>query len=409
MPSDTLTSLPAPELYPVPLEPRSRRLESLDMLRGLLMILMALDHTRDFFSNSQLNPTDPHESYPVLYLTRWVTHLCAPGFVALAGCSVYLQRRRGKTVPELRRLLITRGLWLILLEFTVISFGWSFAFMPFLQVIWAVGLSMVGLGLLMGLPTWAIGAVGGSIALLHNLLDPIRAKSFGNFADVWVLVHQPGMLMLHGHPEGFVAYPALAWFGVICLGYAFGPVAASAPETRRRTAVGLAAGFAAVFSLLRLHNGYGDSIRFEHLETGTQTAMSFLNVQKYPPSLEYVLATFTVLLLLYAAFDLAASRDWARPVRRVPETLGRVPFFYYVPHIYLLHLLAIGGTLAMHSDPQFWFGLGVVSGGPRPAGWGFSLPVVYCVWVSVVAILYGPCLWFSRVKARRSDWWLSYL
>src|ERR1700722_3201261 len=165
----------ASELFPVPLEPRTRRLESIDMLRGLLMILMALDHTRDYFSPLQVNPTDPHESWPLLFATRWVTHLCAPGFIALAGASVYLQKRRGKSNAELRRLLITRGLWLVFLEWTVIGFGWSFGFFPFMQVIWAVGWAMIGLGLLIELPAWAIGGVGAAIIGLHNLLDPIKA------------------------------------------------------------------------------------------------------------------------------------------------------------------------------------------------------------------------------------------
>jgi uncharacterized membrane protein len=400
------TAASSSELFPVPLEPRTRRLEPVDMLRGLLMILMALDHSRDFFSTLQVDPTDPQTSWPALFATRWVTHLCAPGFVALAGASVYLQRQRGKTTAQLRRLLITRGLWLVLMELTVVDFGWSFAFAPFLQVIWAVGWAMVGLGVIIGLPDLAIGGLGAAILLLHNLLDPIRAASFGDLRDVWMILHQPGMLTAGGHSIGFEAYPLLPWFGVICVGYAFGRVAAA--EHRERIALGLAAVFATAFTLLRVLHGYGDSYRFEVLDTPARTAMSFLQVQKYGPSLQYCLATFSVLLVLYAAFDWIARRDWIPAVRRVFETFGRVPFFYYVPHIYLLHLLALAITMGEHLDWHVWFGMTFLLG-KYPPGWGFSLPVVYAIWLGVVALLYAPCAWFAGVKARRRDWWLSYL
>ena len=370
------TAISAAELFPVPVEPRTRRLESIDMLRGLLMVLMALDHSRDFFSTLQVDPTDPLTSWPALFATRWVTHLCAPGFVALAGASVYLQRQRDKTTAQLRRLLLTRGLWLVLMELTVVDFGWSFAFAPFLQVIWAVGWAMVGLGLVIGLPDKAIGGLGAAILLLHNLLDPVRAAAFGNYRDLWLIVHQPGMLMISGHPIGFEAYPLLPWFGVICVGYAFGRVAAAA--NRRRIALTLATIFATTFTLLRVLHGYGDSNRFEVLDTLARTAMSFFQVQKYGPSLQYCLATFSVLLVLYAAFDLAATRDWVRGARRVLETFGRVPFFYYVPHIYLLHMFALLGTMAEHGNWHIWFGPTFLVGN-YPPGWGFSLPVVYAI------------------------------
>ena len=408
MPTDVLKSKPlaSSELFPVPLEPRTRRLESIDMLRGFLMVVMALDHTRDFFSNIYVNPTDPHHSWPLLFFTRWITHLCAPGFVALAGTSVYLQRQRGKTPGELQRLLITRGLWLMLLEVTVVGFGWSFGFAPFFQVIFAVGISMVGLGVIIRLPTAVIGGLGAAIVILHNLLDPIKASDLGDFKDGWILLHQPGMLTLDGHPAGFVAYPVLAWLGIICLGYAFGPIAAAA-ATRRQRSLLIAVSSLAIFVVLRVFRLYGDPNRMETLATPSQTIMSLLNVTKYPPSLEYVLATFGALLLIYAAFDLISSRDWIAPTRRVLETFGRVPFFFYVSHLYLLHVAAILTTLAMHAPTNFYFGLGVHSGGPKPIG--FSLGVVYLIWMAVVVALYLPCLWFSRLKARRRDWWLSYL
>jgi uncharacterized membrane protein len=396
------------EDYPVPVNPPSRRLESIDLLRGLLMLLMALDHTRDFFSNAQVDPTDPHQSWPALYFTRWVTHLCAPGFVALAGASVYLQGKRGKTRGDIGRLLLTRGLWLILMEVTLVDFGWSFSFFPFLQVIWAIGASMVVLAALQWLGVIAVGLVGAAILLGHNLLDPIHAAQFGSGKDLWLMLHDRGFLTYHGHPFALLFYPVLAWFGVMCVGYAFGPVAASAPAARQRIAAALGVVFLLVFSALRLMNGYGDKYRFEHLSSPARTAMSFFQVQKYPPSLEYVLATFGFLLLLYTLFDIAAARDWLAPVRRFFEVFGRVPFFYYVLHIYTIHGFALLASMAMGLHWQVWIGPAFFTG-DRPDGWGYSLPVVYGVWFAVIFVLYWPTRWFSQLKRRRRDWWLSYL
>ncbi len=399
-------SLAAAELFPIPVEPHRRRLESLDILRGLLMILMALDHTRDYFSNAPVNPVDPHTSWPALYITRWVTHLCAPGFVALAGASVYLQRKRGKTPTQLSRLLITRGLWLVFLEFTVISFAWSFGWAPFMQVIWAIGISMILLGVIMRFrpPTALIGTLGATIVLLHNLLDPLNRHPFGWLENGWEIINMPGFFMFHGQREIMMFYPVLPWFGIICVGYAFGPIAASAPARRQKIAVALAASFFTVFSLLRLFHGYGDPFPFEHLATPAQTAMSFMSVMKYPPSLHYALATFTVLLLLYAAFDFAATRDWLPRLRAVFETYGRVPFFYYVPHIFILHGLALLGVMAFHLNWHIMIGKALIWDDATPPNWGFGLPIVYAIWLSVVALLYLPCNWFAALKARRRDW-----
>ena len=309
------------------MERPTRRLESVDLLRGLLMILMALDHTRDFFSSANVDPTDPLTSWPALFFTRWITHLCAPGFVALAGTSVYLRRHRGKTRPQLTRFLLARGCWLIFLELTLIGFGWFFKFpIPFFQVIWAIGASMIVLAFLQWLPVAAVGVVGAAIVLLHNLLDPIQASDLGRYADLWKLFHESGMLKYHGQIVGLAFYPVFAWIGVICLGYAFGPVVVAAPVRRRRIALGLAALLLGAFSILRVIGGYGDRFHWHTLATPTQSAMFFLEVQKYPPSLDYVLATFGFLLLLYTAFDKAATENWLPRPRRFIEIYGRVPF-----------------------------------------------------------------------------------
>ena len=391
------------------MNPGRRRLESIDLLRGLLMLLMAIDHTRDYFTSvSGFDPTDPARSWPALFATRWVTHLCAPGFIAVAGTSVYLQRQRGKWPGAMTKLLVTRGLWLMFLEVTLISYGWSFSLAPGLQVIWAVGASMVFLGALQRLSVRAIGIVGTAIVLLHNLLDPIRSTQFGGGAILWTLLHEQGPLLLHGRLIGFVMYPLVPWVGVICLGYAFGPVATLDAARRQRLAGLLGSSFLAAFVVLRLVHGYGDHDRFERLGSPVRSAMSFLKVEKYPPSLHYLLATLGVVLLLYAVFDVAVTRDWAPRLRTFVEVYGRVPFFYYVLHIYLIHGAALVLTAEQHRNWRFWLMPGAVFL-RHLDGWGYSLSGVYLVWLLVMLALYLPCRWFGRVKARRRDWWLSYV
>lgn len=374
------------------------------------MIFMAIDHTRDYFSNATINPTDPLHSWPALFATRWVTHLCAPGFVALSGASVYLQRQRRKSIQDVTRLLLTRGLWLIFLDVTLISFGWSFTLLyPFFNIITAIGCCMIGLAALQRLSTRTIGLIGAAILLLHNLLDPIHAADLGRFSNFWIFFHQRGFMTLHGHPVALFYFPTFAWFGIICVGYAFGPIVTTPYPQRRRITLSLGAAFLAIFAILRVVHGYGDSNRFELLASPAQTAMSFFQVQKYPPSLQYALATLGVLLMLYSLFDLAAESNWMPRLRSFIEIFGRVPFLFYALHIYLIHAAALVATLALHMDWHYWIGWGPNWGDGGPPGWGYGLPGVYAVWAAVVLTLYFPCRWFSQLKGRRRDWWLSYL
>jgi uncharacterized membrane protein len=388
-------------------KPASHRLESIDLLRGLLMLLMALDHTRDFFSVPTGDPTDPLTSWPALFATRWITHLCAPGFIALAGISVYLQRQRGKSAEQMTRMLVTRGVWLILLEVTVVSFAWAFSLSTYLQVIWAIGVSMICLGFLQRFSRALVGAVGISVLLLHNLLDPIRAASFGNWALLWNMVHQPLLLRYHGGAIFVIIYPVLPWSGVILVGYVVGPLFCMAPQVRQRTAVLIGGLFLLVFSPLGIWHGYGDHRQFQHLATPSRTVMSFLDVEKYPPSLHYILATFGVLLLIYALFDAIATRGWLPRLRGFLQVYGCVPLFYYVLHLYLIHSAAL--LLSFHEHLDWRYFIRPLTPFTYMAGWGLSLPLVYCVWLGVILALYLPCWWFGRLKARRRDWWLSYL
>jgi uncharacterized membrane protein len=390
--------------------PAYKRVEAVDLLRGLLMILMALDHTRDYFSNVTIDPTDPFASWPALFATRWVTHLCAPGFVALTGTSVFLQRRRGKSSNEIGRLLWTRGLWFLLLDATLISFAWSFTFRyPYLNIISTIGVSMVLLAPLQRMSPRVVGVLGAAIVLLHNLLDHVQGTMVGHLPNLWVVLHERGFLVLNGHRVAMVYFPVLAWFGIMCLGYAAGPLLTAPLPSRRTGALWTAGLFLSGFTVLRLLRGYGDTYRFAHLQTPAQTTMSFWQLQKYPPSLQYTLATLGILLLLFVAADAVVQRGWLLHTRHFLDVFGRVPFFFYVLHILLIHSAALVLSYAVHADWRFWIGPGNTWGDTVPANWGYGLPAVYAIWASVLAVLYLPCRWFSRLKQRRRDWWLSYL
>ena len=371
------------------------------------MVIMALDHTREYLSNARIDPTNPILSWPALFATRWITHLCAPGFVALAGTAVYLQRQRGKSRPQITRFLVTRGLWLIFLDLTLVSFGLTFSALPIFEVIWAIGASMIVLAALLWAPTAAIGLFGAAVVVLHNLLDPIEAQSLGAGYNVWLLLHQPGLLHLPGGLVAIVAYPLIPWCGVMALGYWFGEVTTLAAARRRRLSALLGLGFLAAFAALRLTGRYGDPNHLQHLSTFSHTAMSFFAVGKYPPSLQFLLATLGILLLLFALVDWVVDKGLLAAIRAPLEIFGRIPFFYFVVHIYLIHAIAVLWWLASPAG-----GVGKLSSaalaGPPP-GFGYGLPVIYAVWIGLVLAMYLPSRWFSRIKARRRDWWLSYL
>jgi uncharacterized membrane protein len=401
---------PAEQIEPRPrYSGRSYRVESVDVLRGLLIVLMALDHARDYFSSAAIDPTDPVHSWPALFITRWVTHLCAPGFILLAGASVYLQRQR-KSAAMLTRSLILRGLWLIFLEVTVVSFGWSFGFgAPILQVIWVIGACMIVLAGLQWLPMPAVGLFGAIVILGHNLLDPIRASAMGDWSDAWHILHERGWLTFHAHPIALYGYPVIPWIGVMALGYCFGAVVTLVPERRQRISALLGMASFGAFILLRLTHSYGDpGPGFQHLGTPAHTLMSIFSVQKYPPSLHYLLATLGIVFLLFSALDYASWHARMPRLRAFLDVYGRVPFFFYIVHIFLIHTLALIVAAATTPTWRFWITPDVVFTS-HLAGWGYPLPVVYLVCIAVVLILYPVCAWFSRLKDRRRDWWLSYL
>lgn len=386
------------------------RIAEIDILRGLVVVLMALDHVRDFFHLGAfaIDPLNPEQTTPLLYATRWITHLCAPTFVFLAGVSAFLQRANGKATPNLAMFLLTRGLWLIALELTLISVGWAFWIPPmiFLQVIWAIGLSMIALAGLIWLPAPMVLAVGVAIVAGHNLLDPIPPENLGGAALLWTLLHEGGPVFFGGAPIGFVAYPVLPWIGIMAVGYGLGGVFLRPPAQRERTLLALGAAMLAGFVVLRFLNQYGDPNPWRAYAALGDSAMSFLNVAKYPPSLHFVLVTLGVVFVLWPL--LARLRG---PFARFLGIFGAVPFFFYVLHIYLVHALAMVANAATGRDPSLLFNFFVnnFTGAPGVERLGFLLPWTYAAWGVVLALLYPLCAFWAALKRRRRDWWLSYL
>jgi uncharacterized membrane protein len=417
------------------------RLDAVDRLRGLVMVLMALDHTKGYFINAHFDLLDLTQTTPALFLTRWISHLCAPTFMFLAGTGAYLAAWRGKTKPELAWFLLTRGLWIVLLEVTVVRMAWTFD--PDLSgnnagVLWAIGWSMVALAALVFLPTPVVGAIGIVMIAGHNLLDDIDPARFGSYTPLWEILHRKEMhhddLKLFGDAITFgTQYPLIPWIGVMAAGYGFGPLLLRDPAARQRLLIGLGTALCLGFLVVRGINIYGDPDPWSPQRDGVFTILSFLNCHKYPPSLCYLLMTLGPALLLLAFFERAPLAP-GRPLL----IFGRVPMFFYLIHIPLIHGLQLGVAWLRFGpavlDPQLlglpaaaastWSLLATPSGqGPLlaaaglfpertalfPVEVGYSLPQVYAIWLGILLILYLPCRWFAGVKSRRRDWWLSYL
>ena len=389
------------------------RLESVDVLRGAVMILMALDHTRDFFGDAAASPTNLATTTVPLFLTRWVTHFCAPVFFLLAGTGARLAATR-RTTGEISRFLLTRGLWLVVLELTAMRAIWQFNVdyhLIILNVLWALGWSMVALAALVWLPIAWIAAVGAAMVLLHNAADGIAAQRFGALAPLWNVIHQPGLIVATPRIVVLLAYPLVPWIGVMALGYALGEVMTWAPERRRAVVARLGAALVVAFVALRATNVYGDPGRWAPQRSAAFTVLSFINATKYPPSLLFLAMTLGPALLALAWLDRRLVARGSSRVLEVVRTYGRVPFFYYLLHALLLHVIAVVAyAVRFHTiAPAFQ--------SPTPdrfpitqlPGWPVSLPWVYLTWVVVVALTYPVCRWYAALKARRRDWWLSYL
>jgi uncharacterized membrane protein len=377
------------------------RLESVDRVRGIVMVLMALDHVRDFLTNTNVNPVDLARTTPGLFFTRWITHLCAPTFVFLVGTGAYLSLTRGRSRTDVTRALLTRGLWLVILEQTVMKFGLMFAWQPFYfgLILSAIGWSMIVLAALVRLPTSAIGAIGVAMIVLHNLFDRVTPASFGSAAWVWNILHVQGLIGNPASPTALIGYPLIPWIGVAACGYASGPVLLMEPERRRRILFRTGAALVAAFLVLRLINVYGDPAPWSVRQNVMFTVMSFLNCQKYPPSLLFLLMTLGPMMLLLVALEGGARSNGFF------LTLGRVPLFYFIVHFYLIHVGALALAYVLGQPLSMLFGLP----GSPPPGYGQGLLVTYIFWIATVLVMYPLCRWFAGVKARRRDWWLSYI
>jgi uncharacterized membrane protein len=370
---------------------------------------MALDHVRDFFSDEfYFSPTDLTQTYTALFLTRWITHYCAPTFIFLAGTGAFLSRPRWRSRSELSWFLLTRGLWLALLELTVVRASWMFNLDLHHHgagVFWAIGWSMVLLAGLVYLPTGLVTLFGVAMIASHNLLDRLTAYDVGLPAWLWMVLHQPGdQTVVDGITLG-TGYCLIPWCGVMAAGYGFGALLRLPPSVRRRSLLALGLSVTLAFIVVRGVSNYGDARPFERQSSVEMSILSFLNCTKYPPSLDYLLMTLGPAILLLACFDRPLGR-WAQPI----ITFGRVPLFFYLLHIPLIHgAMALYDWVCWGWSPQAADGPWILKLALVPDGYGVSLPMVYLIWVGVVLLLYPPCRWFAEVKRRRRSVWLSYL
>lgn len=381
-----------------------KRVESVDVVRGIIMIVMALDHTRDYFGIPGQNPVDLSKASAALFLTRWITNICAPVFFLLTGTGAYLALRR-RSRAELSHFLLTRGLWLIFVEVVVmrcLSYQFNFDYhVTILLVLWALGWSMIVLALLVRFPTLVATVFGIVLIATHNLLDGVQSRN-----PLWVILHAPGFVLQMPTHVVFAAYPLIPWVGVTAVGFSLGQLYAWDADRRRSWMLRAGIALTAAFLVLRYINVYGDPAHWTTQKSALFTVLSFLNVVKYPPSLLFLLMTLGPALILLGLAD-----------RRTPRALepaliiGKVPMFYYVLHFTLIHLLAVATCLVRYGSAHWMTESPDLGHYPfsAPPEWGYSLPVVYLVWALVVIAMYPLCRWFAAVKQRRSDWWLSYL
>jgi uncharacterized membrane protein len=381
------------------------RIASLDIMRGLVMVLMVLDHTKGAFWTAPFDPLNADQTNLPVYLTRWITHICAPTFCFLMGTGGYLAGR-SRTKSQLAAFLCSRGLWLVFLELTVVKFGLQFNFSldtTIALVFWSLGWSLVFLSALVFLPAGVVGLVGVVMILTHNLLDGINPDSFGPLRPLWLILHQQGMIQLTPDSKLLVAYPLIPWIGVAAAGFGFGKIVTMETQARRRLMVTLGLAMTAAFFVLRAVDVYGDPLKWSVKTSALRTGFSFFNCQKYPPSLLFLLMTLGPMIAVLPALERGVV---PAPIARFLATLGRVPLFFFVAQWYVIKTLAIIVAAARGFSPSYLY----VPGVPEPPGVKFDLPMVYLWFVVVLIILYFPCRWFAALKDRNKNvWWLSYL
>ncbi len=375
------------------------------------MIIMALDHIREFVHAAAFvfSPEDLARTTPAIFFTRWITHFCAPVFMFAAGVSAFLVLNRHGDKAALSRYLWKRGLWLILLELIVVRLAFAFSLtegLVVLAVLWGLGWSMIILGGLIRLPIQPLAILSVAVIFLHNALDPIQTSLLRSLGPLWNILHQPGVIPPQA-PIFLAAYPLIPWFAVMSAGFCFGSAMVMEPEIRRRRMVQMGSAATVAFLVIRMANIYGNPAPWSSQGSAIMTVVSFLNVLKYPPSLDFLLMTLGPALLVLSVLD----RMHFRPSNPL-LVFGRVPLFYFLLHLYLIHVIAVVLAIVRYGSGSFLFHPLPSMGGPAalyPADYGYPLWVVYAVWIGLVVALYPICLWFDRLKSTRKSWWLRYL
>ncbi len=386
-----------------------KRIESIDIIRGLVMIIMALDHVRDLMHLDSIiqRPTDLASTTPLLFFTRWITHLCAPIFVFLAGTSAYISLKNKSNISETKWHLLKRGLWLIILEFTVVNlaifFDIGFHTLLF-EVIATIGFGFIMLSVLMTLSSKQIGIIGLLIIFLHNLFPLIPFAEASFLKVILTPLFSPTAFPLFAGKVFVMGYPPIPWLGIMLVGFAFGKYLEK-PEEKTKV-LSIKFGFSALFLFiaLRLINIYGDSGPWSSQKTEILTFLSFMNVTKYPPSLSFCLVTLGIMFLL-----LAYAENFKNWFKRITSVYGKVPLFYFIVHFYLIHLITIVMLFFQGFNwSEFEFATGTF-GRPKGIESGVPLWTIYLIWLFVVITMYKPCLWFGQYKATHKYWWLRYL
>jgi len=394
------------------------RIASIDLIRGAVMVLMAIDHVRVFSGVPAGGPT------PGVFFTRWITHFCAPAFIFLAGTSIFFYARKHADVSKF---LVVRGLWLILLELTVLRIAWTFNFdfrhYEMAGVIWVIGVCMILMAALVKVPLRVVGTIGVVIIAAHNLMDPhmralLEGMDANRFSGLWKLFYVgffAGPIQFAGDgPNLIVLYSIIPWIGVMAAGYAFGRIMTLEPARRNRLCLRIGLAAIGLFLVLRGFNLYGDP-RPWHGPTpgpygpGMPAFLSFLNTSKYPASLDFLLMTLGPIIALIPALE-GLRGAFLGAISRAITLFGRVPFFYYVLHIPLIHALALVVSKIRLGYVSPWLFANHPMGNPDPPdGYVWSLSLLYLVWAIAILLLYPACRWFADLKARKDDWWLKYL
>ena len=399
-----------PAATPLSVETKAKaRIGSIDLIRGAVMILMAIDHVRVFSGVPAGGPTLG------VFFTRWITHFCAPAFIFLAGTSIFLY---GRKHTDTSRFLLTRGLWLIFLEFTFLRVAWTFNFdfrdYEMAGVIWVIGICMILMAGLIKLPLAAVGTIGVLIMAAHNLMDSHMGKLLdgldqNSLSSLWKIMYVgffAGPIRFGSHgPNLIVLYSVIPWIGVMAGGYAFGKVMTFEPARRRQLCLTIGLSAIALFLVLRGFNLYGDP-RPWHSSGSAPTGslpmpgvLSFLNTTKYPASLCFLLMTLGPIITLIPFVE-GLSGALARAI----TLFGRVPFFFYMLHIPLIHALALVVSKISLGYVSPWLFTNHPMGNPEPPnGYVWSLPLLYLVWGIAIVLLYFACRWFAELKAR-NDW-----